>query len=139
MLLIGKMYITKNLDHNNGLDDDLINACVPLASEGGHYNDFKCVKIQLLENIASCCTLNDAKSTSREITNNKMLVIVIMLMTKNQDNNDGLEDDQIKLVNKTENIIMIEISIVVAILTMIVIVIVIVIDVVIVIMIVIES
>ena len=68
-----------------------------------------------------------------------MLVIVIMLMTKNQDNNDGLEDDQIKLVNKTENVIMIEISIVVAILTMIVIVIVIVIDVVIVIMIVIES
>ena len=62
ILVIVKMYKTKNLDHNNGLDDDLKNACVPLASEGGHYNDFKCVKIQLLENIPSCCTLNDAIS-----------------------------------------------------------------------------
>ena len=41
-------------------------------------NSLKCVKIQLLENIPSCCTLNDAKSTTQEITNNKMLAIVIM-------------------------------------------------------------
>ena len=76
--MIEKMYLTNKTNHMRELDDDLINACVPLASKGDHYNALKCVKIQLLENIPSCCTLNNAKSTSQEITNNKMLVIVIM-------------------------------------------------------------
>ena len=37
-------------------------------------NSLKCVKIQLLENIFSCCTLNDAKSIVI------VIVIVIVLM-----------------------------------------------------------
>ena len=52
-------------------------------------------KKQLLESIPSCFTLNKAKSTSREIMKNKILVIVKMYVTKNPDHNNGLEDDLI--------------------------------------------
>ena len=82
---------TENLSKNHSM------MLIPLKNVPK--NALKCVKIQLLENIPSCCTLNDAKSTSQEITNNKMLVIVIMYITKNLDHNSGLEGD---LINTRE-------------------------------------
>ena len=40
------------------------------------------MKIQLLDKLPSCCTINDAKLASQEITNIKMLEIVIISSEK---------------------------------------------------------
>ena len=42
----------------------------------------KCVKIQLLDKLPSCCTINDTKLAFQEIMNFKMLEIVIISSEK---------------------------------------------------------
>ena len=56
-------------------------------------NALKFVKIQLLENFPSCCTLNDAKSPSRKITNNKKNHDREHVHNQKRGSNNWLDDD----------------------------------------------